>query len=58
VAVEAASVEFQSRLITDGLQSGEALDWLKRMPTPEQLMPGLSVGSLQKQLPSAYEYDD
>jgi hypothetical protein len=60
VAVEAASVEFQTRLITDGLESAEARGWLERMPTPEQLMPVLPVGELQKQLPGRMprEYDN
>jgi hypothetical protein len=49
-AIERASVEIQTRLVADGLESVEAKAFLDSMPTAEQLMPVLSVEEIQKQL--------
>jgi hypothetical protein len=50
-AIERASVEIQTRLVADGLESAEARAFLDSMPTAEQLMPALTVEEVQKQLP-------
>jgi hypothetical protein len=41
-AIERASVEIQTKLVADGLESTEAKTFLDSMPTAEQLMPMLT----------------
>jgi hypothetical protein len=48
--IERASVEFQTRLLADGLESAAAIAFLEAMPTPAQLMPVVTVEEIQKQL--------
>jgi hypothetical protein len=50
LAIERASVEIQTRLVADGLESAEAKAFLDSMPTPQQLIPEISVQEVQKQL--------
>lgn len=47
--VEEISLEVQTRIIASGL-STEAKAFLDSMPTPEQLMPRLNLGELEKML--------
>jgi hypothetical protein len=47
--VEEASLDVQTRIIASGL-SDEARQFLEAMPTPEQLMPRLNLGTLEKML--------
>jgi hypothetical protein len=49
-AIEAKSVEIQTRLLADGLTSDDARVFLEAIPTPAQLMPAVSVENVQKQL--------
>jgi hypothetical protein len=50
LAIERASVEIQTRLVADGLESAGAKVFLDSMPTPQQLIPEISVQEVQKQL--------
>jgi hypothetical protein len=45
-AIQAASLNVEEQLILGGLQSGEARAFIAAMPTPEQLMPPLSLEDL------------
>jgi hypothetical protein len=47
--VEEASLDVQTRIIASGLTE-QAKEFLEAMPTPEQLMPRLSLGELEKML--------
>jgi hypothetical protein len=47
-AIERASVEIQTRLVADGLESADAKAFLESMPAPEQLIPEISVAEVQK----------
>ena len=47
--VEESSCDVQTRIISGGLSS-EAQAFLDTMPTPEQLMPKLNLGELEKML--------
>lgn len=57
-AIEAKSVEIQTRLLADGLTSADARVFLKAMPTPAQLMPAVTVEDIQKQLGHSTEVDE
>lgn len=46
-AIEAHSVEIQTKLVASGLQSGEARAFLEAMPTPAALMPSLTVDEIE-----------
>jgi hypothetical protein len=48
--IEANTVEFQTRLLAEGLTSDDAKRFLEGMPTPAQLLPTVSVEEVQKQL--------
>jgi hypothetical protein len=47
--VEEASLDVQTRIIASGLAE-QAKEFLEAMPTPEQLMPRLNLGELEKML--------
>jgi hypothetical protein len=49
-AIERASVEIQTQLVADGLESADAKAFLEAMPAPAQLMPVVTVEDVQKQL--------
>jgi hypothetical protein len=49
-AIEHASVEIQTQLVADGLQSADAKAFLEAMPAAAQLMPVVTVEDVQKQL--------
>jgi hypothetical protein len=50
--IERSSLEFQTRLLATGLESTDARALLEGMPTPEQLVPSLTVEEIQKGLNS------
>jgi hypothetical protein len=50
--IERSSLEVQTRLFADGLESAEAKAFLEAMPTAEQLVPLITVEEIQKALPS------
>jgi hypothetical protein len=50
LAIDRQSVETQTRLLAEGLTSGDAQNWLDSMPTAEQLMPPVSMAEIRKQL--------
>lgn len=47
--VEEISLDVQTRIIASGLTE-QAKEFLEAMPTPEQLMPRLDLGTLEKML--------
>jgi hypothetical protein len=49
-AIERASVEIQTQLVADGLQSADAKAFLEAMPAPALLMPAVTVKDIQRQL--------
>jgi hypothetical protein len=49
-AIEAKSVEIQTRLTADGLTSADARTFLEAMPTPAELVPMVTIADVQKQL--------
>jgi hypothetical protein len=51
--VEQSSLEIQTRLLADSLESAAAKLFLEEMPTPEQLMPELTVRDIESKLPKA-----
>jgi hypothetical protein len=53
--IEFASLEAQEELLRDGLTTSAAREYIERLPTPEQLLPSLDVGSLLKALPGHHE---
>jgi hypothetical protein len=53
--IERSSVEFQTCLLADCLESADAKSFFERMPTPEQLMPAITVEEVQTLLNSSRE---
>jgi hypothetical protein len=49
-AIEMHAVNLQSQLVAGGLESDAARAFLEAMPTPESLMPALSVSEIEAQL--------
>jgi hypothetical protein len=47
-AIEQASVEMQSDLVSRGLVSDEAKEFFARMPNPEALMPPIDIGRIER----------
>lgn len=47
LAIERESVNVQTQLVAAGLTTGEAHSFLDSMPTPEALMPAISVKALE-----------
>ena len=47
VGIEASVVELVTTLVTGGLESAEAKNFLELMPTPEGLMPPIEIGELE-----------
>jgi hypothetical protein len=50
--IERSSLELQTRLFADCLESAEAKAFLEAMPSAEQLVPLITVEEIQKALPS------
>jgi hypothetical protein len=50
LTIDRQSVETQTRLLAEGLTSGDAQRWLASMPTAEQLMPPVNMAEIRKQL--------
>jgi hypothetical protein len=50
--IERQSVEIQTRIMVDGLESDAARKFLESMPSAEMLMPAVTVEEVQKQLGS------
>ncbi len=50
VQIEQASVQAQTEVIANGLTSAAAIEFLKRMPAIETMMPALDVRSIQAKL--------
>jgi hypothetical protein len=48
--IERASVDIQTKLVADGLESAEAKAFLEAVPTADQLMPKVTVEEIQNQL--------
>lgn len=57
VEIERASLDVQTQLIAGGLDSDEARAFLDAMPTPQQLMPALTVMEIEAADPRASKYD-
>jgi hypothetical protein len=57
VEIDRRSAETQTKLLTAGLESGEAKAFLEAMPTAEQLLPAISAKEIQKQLGSPFGED-
>jgi hypothetical protein len=53
--VEEASFDVQTRIIASGLTE-QAKEFLEAMPTPEQLMPRLNLGEIEKMLGRGHGY--
>jgi hypothetical protein len=51
--IERSSLELQTRLLADGLESAEAKGFLESMPTPEQLIQHVTVEEIQSPRDSA-----
>ena len=51
--IDRASVEIQTRLLADSLESADAKAFLETMPTAEQLMPAITVEEMQTTLISS-----
>ena len=49
-AIAAKSVEIQTRLVAEGLESAAAKAFLESMPVPSALLPPVTVEEIQKQL--------
>ena len=45
--IERTSVDIQTQLVADGLESQAAQEFLATMPTPQQLMPTISVAEIE-----------
>jgi hypothetical protein len=58
LAIEAESVDIQTRLVAGGLQSDAARAFLEAMPTAEQLMPPLLMADVQKRMQLTVQPDD
>jgi len=56
--IERASVEIQTRLVADGLESAAAKAFLEEIPSAAQLVPVVSVEDVQKQLPGISDSED
>jgi hypothetical protein len=50
LAIERASVEIQTKLVAEGLESAAAKAFLESMPTAAELLPAVSVDEVQRQL--------
>lgn len=50
VQIEAESVRAQTEVIANGLNSTDALNFLKRLPSMETMMPALDVTDIQRKL--------
>jgi hypothetical protein len=48
--VQQTSLEIRTKLMTDALESAEAKAFLEAMPTPEQLMPAVSVEDVRRMI--------
>ncbi len=55
--IERASVDIQTKLVAEGLESADAKAWLESMPTAEQLMPPINAAEFQKKLDHAESSD-
>jgi hypothetical protein len=53
--IERSSVEFQTQLFADSLESADAKAFLEAMPTAEQLMPAITIDEMQYALNSSKE---
>ena len=53
--IERSSLEIQTQLLANSLESADAKAFLEKMPTPEQLMPAIAVGEIQEALNSNQE---
>lgn len=49
--IEAAALDAEEALLREGLTTGAAREFLERLPTPEQLLPALDLGSVLRALP-------
>jgi hypothetical protein len=56
--IERASVDVQTKLISDGLRTEAARTFLEQMPSAESLMPRLNLGEIEKLLPPPKSVDD
>ena len=45
--IERTSVDIQTQLVADGLESEAARNFLATMPTPQQLMPSISITEIE-----------
>jgi len=58
--IEQSSLDVQTKLLAEGLESDDAKKFLESMPTPEQLMPPLSLDEIEvtnrKQLAAGRRY--
>jgi len=52
VEIERSSIGVQEQLVVAGLESEEARRFLEAMPTPEQLMPAVTVREIEAESPS------
>jgi hypothetical protein len=50
-AIERASVEIQTQIVADGLESGEARAFLAKMPSADELIPTISIEEVKLLLP-------
>ena len=50
-AIEAASVDMRSRILSTGLASDEARELLAAMPQPDELMPKIDLTALDRSVP-------
>jgi hypothetical protein len=53
VRIERSSVEFQTKLFADSLESADAKAFLETMPTAEQLLPAVTIEEMQNALISS-----
>lgn len=56
--IERVSVDFQTRLLADGLELEDARAFLESMPAADQLMPAVTVEQMQTQLTHSARLDD
>jgi hypothetical protein len=55
--IERTSVEFQTRLLANCLESADAKAFLETMPTPAQLMPAITMEEMHEALNPARKSD-